>query len=205
MSSPVDDLVFDYVNGTLGPVDRAAFERELAGSASLRSEVADVTELLAGLALTVPAPAPSAGLRDRVLRTAQVGSWAPYVTLVARVWDLSVAAVQQEFRRALAPESWGPGPMPGLSLLHLEGGPAAAGADVGIVIFEPGTAFPHHGHTSSESYVVLQGRILDSSGRVELPGDIIEYTEDVIHNFTTDPDQQTAIALVLRGELRILG
>lgn len=202
---PVDDLVFDYVNGTLGPVERAAFERELSASSSLRSEVADVAELLAGLAFALPTPAPSAGLRDRVLRTAQVGSWAPFVALVARVWDLSVAAVQQEFQRAVTPESWGPGPMPGISLFHLEGGPAAAGADVGIVIFEPGTAFPHHGHTSSESYVVLQGRIFDSSGRVELPGDVIAYTEDTIHSFTTDPDQPTVIALVLRGELRILG
>ncbi len=205
MSVQPDELTFDYVTGTLGPVERAAFERDLAGSAALRAEVAEVTELLAGLALTLPSVSASPDLRDRVLRSASVASWAPFVDRVARVWDLSVAAVQAEFRRALSPDAWEPGPMPAVTLVHLLGGPATAGADVGIVRFAPGTAFPRHGHSASETYVVLQGRIDDSSGRVELPGDVVTYDADLVHSFVTDPDQPTIIALVLRGELKILG
>lgn len=205
MNTPMDDLVFDYVNGTLGPVERAAFERDLAGSAALQAEVADARELLAGLALVLPAVAPTGGLRERVLRSAQVGAWEPFLARVAQVWDLSVEAVLAQFRRAADPAQWGPGPMPGITLFHLEGGPATAGADVGIVTFAPGTAFPLHGHSAAEQYVLLQGRIFDSAGRVELPGETVEYTADVVHSFTTDPEQETCIALVLRGELRIGG
>jgi anti-sigma factor ChrR (cupin superfamily) len=201
VTAPFDDLVFDYVSGTLGPVELAAFERDLEGSAVLRGEVEFAREVLSGLALDLAPVAPSPSLRDRVLASSRVSAWDRFADAVARLWDVSVERTRAEFARAMAPESWSPGPVPGVSLFHLDGGPAVATADVGIVRFAPGTQFFHHSHTERERYVVLEGCLFDSNGTVEGPGDEVENSGTTFHSFSTDPTQDTVIALVLHGEL----
>lgn len=198
-----DDELMDYLNGALGPVERAALDRELAASPALRAELDELQELLSGLADTLPRAAPDPALRARVLGEVERTGWARFVDAIARVWDLGVAEVRAVLEATADPARWEPGPAPGTLLFHLDGGPATAGADVGVVRFAPGTPFPLHGHGEDEDYVVLQGALHDSSGRVERPGDVVHNGPEVCHAFRTDPDEDTVIAITLRGGLHI--
>lgn len=198
-----DDELMDYLNGALGPVERAALDRELAASPALRAELDELQELLAGLAAALPVTPPDPALRARVLGDVERTGWARFVDAIARVWDLGVAEVRAVLEATADPARWEPGPAPGTLLFHLEGGPATAGADVGVVRFAPGTPFPAHDHGESEDYVVLQGALHDSSGRVERPGDVIHNDAGTCHTFVTDPDEDTVIAITLRGGLQL--
>jgi anti-sigma factor ChrR (cupin superfamily) len=48
--------------------------------------------------------------------------------------------------------------------VHLVGGSATAGADVGFVRITAGTTFPPHRHLGEEHVLVLQGSYQDSDG-----------------------------------------
>lgn len=201
MSASFDDRVLDYVLGGLPEDEVAAFEAELARSVSLRAQVREAEELLVASAAALTPIAPSADLRERVLASALPARWESALDRVAHLWDLSVAQVRAVFGRAMDPSTWEDGPLPGIRLFHLEGGPAVAGADVGIISFPPGLVFPPHAHGERESYVVLQGELYDSTGLIERAGDLVHRPGQPSHHFSTTTDGPTVIALVLRGGL----
>jgi len=200
-----DEELLAWITGTASVAERAALGRELATSPELRAELDEATERLAALALALPtARAPSA-LRDRLVGEVERAGWRRFVDAIGRVWDLGVAEVEAVILATADPARWEPGPAPGTRLFHLAGGPATAGADVGVVRFAPGTTFPAHGHGGAEVYVVLQGALHDSSGRIERPGDVVNNGPDTHHQFVTDPEEDTLIAITLHGGLVIGG
>jgi anti-sigma factor ChrR (cupin superfamily) len=78
-----------------------------------------------------------------------------------------------------------------------------AGADVGLVRFPPGLQFPPHGHGEREEYVVIEGEVLDSSGRVEAVGDVLQNGGEVVHSFVVGPEG-CVFAITLRGGLEFV-
>lgn len=203
--SAFDDRVFDYVLGTLDDAERAAFEADLVRAPALRAMCREAEELLALSATTMPPVEPSPALRERVLASTVPDGWTAAVERMAALWDLSVDAVRSVLARAMDPAQWEDGPLPGTRLFHLDGGPATAGADVGIVRFEAGLVFPPHGHGESETYVVLEGELHDSSGAVERAGELWLHPGDEVHHFVVSEDGAAYIALVLRGGLTFPG
>jgi putative transcriptional regulator len=106
------------------------------------------------------------------------------------------------------PARWSPGPMPGLSLLHFDGGPKTAGAITGFVRIEPGARFPEHDHGGEEIGVILQGQLRDTAtGRLHGRGDRLVHhpgTEHALEAVSRIPVIYLAIAhvgVVLGGQL----
>lgn len=206
--SDVEDLeeaLLDYVSGALGPAEAAAFDERVARDPALAARVREAEELLAAQALCLAPVAPTPGGRERLLDALVPAGWASLAERAARVWDLSVEAVRAVFRDAMDAARWEPGPVPGTWLFHLDGGPATAGADVGIVRFEAGMTFPRHGHGESEHYVVLDGLIHDDAGPDERAGDEVRRAGEGRHGFVIDPSGPAHIAIVLRGGLHLDG
>lgn len=199
----VEDRLVEYVAGTLSPAEHAAVRAAVESSPALRRALVETEAALAALAEALdPVPPPPAAW-TRLRAEVETEGWGHFAAPVARVWDLTVDAVRAVFARARDAAGWEPGPVPGVFLFHLEGGPATAGADVGLVRFAPGTRFPVHGHGGEERYVVLQGRVLEDGGAEEIPGQEVVNGPAKVHAFVTDPDGDTVFAITLHGGLRI--
>lgn len=194
-----DDRVFDYVMGTLPEGELASFEQDLQRSVALRMMVREANDLLGDTALALSPVAPSPEGKQRLLAATVPAAWEQVIDRVARMWDLAVGEVRRVYARAMDAAEWSEAGIPGVLAFHLEGGPATAGADVGIVCFEAGLEFPSHTHGESESYVVLGGELLDSTGNVERVGDVVTHLER--HSFRVSDAGPAYIALVLRGQL----
>jgi hypothetical protein len=149
-------------------------------------------------ALVVPM-VPRAGLRERLLASAVKPGWGPWRGRVAALWDLDEPAVQAVFDHSGDPSGWTATPVPTVTAFHLEGGPATAGADVGLVRIPNGFGFPPHGHTGVEEYIVLDGTLHFADGHREHPGDRVRNDSSVRHAYTAEGD--VVVAIVMRGEL----
>lgn len=104
------------------------------------------------------------GVRARLLEsTHREHRFPDLVSLVAQDADLPVVCAADLLVAVDDPSRWSPGPAPGVTLLHFEGGPKTASAITGFVRIEPGHAFPEHDHAGAEVGVVLQGALRDSA------------------------------------------
>ncbi len=155
----------------------------------------DVLEVLVSGVRVTPGP----GLRERVLKSAVKPGWEPWRGRVAALWDLDEERVQEEFDRSGRGDEWSATPFPGVMAFHLGGGPATAGADVGLVRIPAGFGFPLHTHSGTEEYVVLQGTMRFVDGHREGPGDRVRNDGTVSHAYTAEGE--VVVAAVVRGEL----
>ena len=119
-------------------------------------------------------------------------------------FDLSGDDLRAVFERAADPAQWQPGPLPWVSLFHLQGGPRVAALDVGLVRIARGTLFPRHRHTASERVMVLEGGYYDHEQRWYGPGDMHEMAARTEHALCMVPDQDVLLAVILSGEIEIL-
>ena len=71
MDTETHELIAGYALGALDDADRARAEELLASSAEAREELRSFAEVTAALAVGATGPAPSAGLRDRILEGAR--------------------------------------------------------------------------------------------------------------------------------------
>lgn len=118
-------------------------------------------------------PARRAGKQRLLTHVTQgIGPFEPFFTRIARVAELSVAAVEEAIERSLETRQWDPGP-PGYSLFHFEGGGSHATSDVGLVRGNAGARFPTHTHLGPEEVVILRGSYTDlSDGRTYTVGQV---------------------------------
>jgi putative transcriptional regulator len=94
---------------------------------------------------------------------------------------------------------WEPAPLPGVQLMHFAGGPATAGADVGLVRIEPDLRFPKHRHKGEERLFVIEGGYVDSSGQTYGPGDIQVMQPNTTHDYTVLPGGLLAALVLYEG------
>ncbi|HXK22388.1 MAG TPA: cupin domain-containing protein [Myxococcota bacterium] len=150
---------------------------------------------------------PSEGLRARVLASIEPASrFEGFVARVARLFDLSEPRAREIL--AVAATVPGPGwidtPLPGVRFHHFAGGPRVASADCGLVHLAPGTAFPRHRHRGREWNLVLSGSADESAGVCWLPGDLLVYETDSIHDFRAHADAPLLLAAILENGLEIV-
>ena len=69
----------------------------------------------------------------------------------------------------------------GLSWLPLSPGSETGGAGCYLLRFAPGAASRPHNHTDIEEFLVMEGELEDSDGRVLKPGDYIIYDAGTEH------------------------
>lgn len=193
-----DARLVEYVLGTLTAAERAALALELGPR--LEAELTATREALAALSFTLAPRRPPASLRERLLASARgPARFAPFIDRVARFIDVAAERARELLASLEDPATWLPSPGPNIHLVHLQGGPACAAADVGFVRVAAGTTFPLHRHLGDEHVLVLQGTYVDSDGSDYRPGDLAFKPEGSSHEFTAGPDQDLIYVTVFHG------
>lgn len=175
----------EYVLGTLPPDEMAAvldyLDRHPEAMPLVEAAEADLAELALSLAPVKPRPA----ARTRLLAAAEPRSrMEGLVERVAAFLDLGFEAARRVLKLIDDTAAWVSTPLPGITLCDLEGGPAVAGARVGLVRILPGLTFPEHTHYGDEHVMVLQGAWRDDSGRIRGRGESEHLGPDTTHEFT---------------------
>ena len=80
--------------------------------------------------------------------------------------------------------NWSQGPVPGMTLYHVEGGPKVERAITGFTKIIAGGGFPEHKHLGVEHVLVIQGYFIDDvSGEKYGPGDLVVMEPNTRHSF----------------------
>lgn len=161
---------------------------------------AAVADAFTALSLALP-PAPPAGdLRARLLAAAAAPErrFGPFVARLARLLDVAHDRARELLAGLARPEAW-QALLPNIGLIHLEGGPAVAGADVGFVRIAAGTAFPHHRHLGDEHVLVLQGGFVEDDGAITRAGASSFRPAGSAHTITALPGEDLIYAVVVYG------
>ena len=95
--------------------------------------------------------------------------------------------------------------MPGLMLMHFDGGPRCAAADVGLVRLDPGFVLPPHRHRALETAMILEGGYREDTGRAYLPGDVHRMAAGTVHSYRAFDDRPCLLALLLFESVEFLG
>lgn len=148
-------------------------------------------------AAPTPAPAPAFGRLAAMLARPEE-RLAPFAERLGSMIDVGTDVARSYLARIFDPDSW-EGLMPGIDVVHLQGGAATAGSDVGFVRIEAGGAFPEHAHLGDEHALILSGRLIDSIGGEAGPGDTASFTEGNPHHLTVLGDEPVIYAVVTAG------
>ncbi|MSP59577.1 MAG: hypothetical protein EXR72_04405 [Myxococcales bacterium] len=198
MSGHLGDRLFDFVLGTLEPGERAELERHVAGCANCAALGAAESETFAALALALPPLAPSPALRVRLEATLAAGGRVdPLLDRIGRFFDLTVEKARALLDSIDRATNWEPSGVPGVDLIHLQGGPAVAGADAGFVRLRAGMRFPRHRHLGEERVLVIQGQFTEDNGTVVRRGDERVMATDSCHEYQAADQVDLIYALVL--------
>ena len=90
-------------------------------------------------------------------------------------------------------------PLPGIHLVHFQGGPACVAADCGFVRIDPGCTFPWHTHRGEEVSVVLEGTLTDRDGSVVRVGEQLVHGRGTAHDLVAGPEGVLYVARAMNG------
>lgn len=201
MTSDVRELLPLYALGVLEPDEAEIVERAIAGDPDLASELAALQ--VASDVLVVPV-APPTDVHTRLMASIGGGRFEKLSARMASLFDVTVERAREILGLIERPASWEL-PMPGLGLVHFEGGPAYAAADCGFVRLSPGTAFPHHLHLGEEVALILAGTLRDHTGRTYGPGDELVSPEGSEHDVVCEGDEECIYAARAMNGISIAG
>ncbi len=160
--------------------EQAAFDRELATSATLQAELAEFQSAANDLAYGVPlVPLPS-GLKSKVFARLDRTTAKPANLLDLMDW--SIAKLQQV---AMNLPNWEPFPMPvdsEMVVWYVD--EVSAELAYFLRIKTPGK-LPQHWHATGESILVLEGNFIDEDGNVYEVGDRSSAAANTSHQPTT--------------------
>lgn len=195
-----DDVLAEYVLGTLDEGERRAVEASAALSPSLRAAIDAMRELLCVVPAALPPVAPPPALWARLEASlATTSRFSAFVERVAEMLDVARGAAAAMLDRLDDPERWTPGLVPGMTLINVEGGPRVANAVAGFVRLEPGTAFPEHRHVGHERVLFLQGAVREDDGCELRAGDYAEQVADSRHGFEALPGPPVIFLTTIDG------
>lgn len=175
----VRELLPLYALGVLEADEAALVERAIATDPALAAELASYQDTAHALVTPV---VPSAEVKARLMASVGAGAFERFSGRMSSLFDVTVDRARELLALIERAASWDT-PMPGVELVHFDGGPACATADCGFVRLAPGTAFPLHTHAGEEVSLILAGALQDRrTGRVLHAGD------EVVQTATTEHD-----------------
>lgn len=168
-----------YALGILEPDEAAQVEAAVARDPQLAVELAAYRDTAA--LLTTPAQ-PDPSVMARLMASVGESRFERFSARLAKLYDVTVDRARELLGLLERKASWD-NAMPGLGLVHFDGGPAYAAADCGFIRLAPGTSFPHHTHMGEEVSLILAGEIQDKqTGAIYRPGDEVVKPVDSDHD-----------------------
>lgn len=144
---------------------------------------------------------PPPALRARLLAET-ADPWWRSLDALTRLVDLSADAVKGVLQRART-TAWEVWDVMGVELFHFDGGPATAGADVGLVRAPANHLFLEHRHKGPEHVIILEGSMV-AGGRELRVGDTDWMGTNSVHEWIAGPDG-VVFAVVLYEGIEIPG
>lgn len=202
MVTDIRELLPLYALGALDPSEADVVERAIAADPALADELAAYQHSASQLATPVtPPPA----IKARLLASIGAGPFEQFSGKLASLFDVTVDRARELLGLIERPASWEPA-MPGLDLVHFDGGPAYAHADCGFVRLTPGTAFPLHTHMGEEVSLILAGQLRDrATGTIYRAGDELAKPQDSDHDVINDGDEDCIYAARVGNGIAING
>jgi len=184
----VRELLPLYAVGELSADEAEAVERAIEADPNLAAELDSYLELVA--------VAPSPDVKTRLMASAGGGRFEKFSDRMAKLLDVTIDRARELLGLIERPASW-ENPVPGVDLIHFDGGPAYAAADCGFVRVAPGGKFPWHTHRGEEVSVILSGALRDHEGRLFRAGDEWVQQQGMEHELFTEGDE--AVIFVARA------
>ncbi len=146
-------------------------------------------ELFGALTDALPAEAPPPALFERLMKSVDAESRLGdrFAAKMAAIIDVARDTAQALLDAIDDAARWVQSPLPGVSLFHIEGGPAVANAIVGFVRMPPGAVFPTHTHSGDEIVLILQGGCVDDQGVTHRAGEEHRMPAGSTHRLTALP------------------
>lgn len=194
MTPDVHELLPLYALGILEPDEAAFVERAVATDTGLAAELAEYQHTTGALGAALQPVAPSPDVRTRLFASIGGGRFEAFSARMAQLFDVTLDRARELLGLIERPASW-VAQIPGIALVHFEGGPKAAGADCGFIRLSPGAIFPPHGHLGEESVTILTGRVHDVTNNVMYgPGDDCVQAEGTQHYLVCVGDEDCIYA-----------
>jgi putative transcriptional regulator len=194
MTANVRELLPLYALGILEADEAAMVERAVAQDAALATELLSYQQTADAIGVAIEPVAPSPDVRLRLFASIGGGRFEAFSGRMAKLFDVTVERARELLGLIERPASWIP-QIPGISLVHFDGGPAAAAADCGFVRLTPGAVFPPHTHLGEEAVTILSGRIHDvTNDRMIGPGDDYVQLEGSNHYLVCVGDEDCVFA-----------
>jgi putative transcriptional regulator len=187
----IRDLLPLYAVGALAPDEASDVERAVEADPALAAELDSY------LSLVTPV-SPSTEVKARLLASAGGGRFERFSDRMSKLFDVTVDRARELLGLVERTASW-EHPIPGVSLIHFDGGPACATADCGFVRIAPGCTFPWHTHRGEEINVILAGTLRDTSGKVLRPGDELVQPANTQHDLTAGDEEVIYVARAMNG------
>ena len=168
----------------------------------LEAERPETWELLA-LALEPVAPPP--GARSRLMEAVSGPMrYAPFAFDLGHHFQLAAPDVEELLSRVSDESAWTQGIDPIIGFLHFRPGAELRPLRAGLVRMKAGARVPAHRHSDPELTYVLEGVVLDGTGRAYTAGEAIVAPAGSVHSITVDGGSTCLIA-VLHGKIEFLG
>ncbi|MEJ7599162.1 MAG: cupin domain-containing protein [Kofleriaceae bacterium] len=180
MMTDVKHLLPLYALGILDATEARTVEHAVASDPALAAELASFQDTTHDLTLPV---APSPEVKARLMASIGGGPFEKLSARMASLFDVTVDKARELLGLIERPASWFT-EVPGIDLVHFDGGPAFAGADCGFIRLAAGATFPPHTHLGEEVSLVIIGTLQDDAGRLYQPGDELVQTEGSAHHIT---------------------
>ncbi|RKH08124.1 transcriptional regulator [Corallococcus sp. CA047B] len=196
----LDDILPEWLLGTLEPARRDAASRHLEGCARCRAELTRLAPAVDALGTLVVPVQPPAEALPRLMREMEgPGRFARWGGQVAAFLDVTKERALSLLESMADPNNWMPGPVDGVELMPVEAGPAREGMMAAIVRLLPGARYPRHTHQGREWNLVLEGGFREDNGHEVWPGEELEKTDGSMHDFTALQGPACIAVTVLDG------
>jgi putative transcriptional regulator len=189
--SDVRDLLPLYALGELSADEANAVERAIESDPNLAAELDSYLDLVA--------VKPPADVKTRLIASVGGGRFEQFSDRLAKLFDVTIDRARELLGMTEHAASW-ENPVPGVHLIHFDGGPAYAAADCGFVRIAPGCKFPWHTHRGEEVSVILSGAMRDHDGKLLRAGDELVHQQDTQHELTAEGDEDVIyVARAMNG------
>lgn len=187
MSADIRELLALHALDLLEPDEVAQVSAAIAADPRLEVELTALRDAAHQLG-SASQVAPSPDVEAQLFASIGGGRFERFTAQMSKMFDVTLDRARELFGITERTNAWDIR-MPGLGLIHFDGGPACATADCGFIRIMPGGTFPWHTHRGDELSLVVAGTLRDHDGKLYRPGDELFHAKGSSHELTVEGDE----------------